>query len=123
VNFRLDSLSRRKSSKERGALNIVGISACAAGIAHTYIAKEKLVEAAEADGHTIHIETQGTVGTEDELDPADIAKADVVIIAADVSVSGKDRFKGIKTIEIPTELAIRSPHKLMKKIEEMVESK
>lgn len=104
-------------------MNIVGISACAAGIAHTYIAKEKLVEAAEADGHTIHIETQGTVGTEDELDPADIAKADVVIIAADVSVSGKDRFKGIKTIEIPTELAIRSPHKLMKKIEEMVESK
>lgn len=48
-------------------MNIVGIAACTSGIAHTYIAKEKLMKAGKALGHNIHIETQGTIGTEDEL--------------------------------------------------------
>lgn len=101
-------------------MNIVGISACAAGIAHTYIAKEKLVDAAREAGHTIHIETQGTIGVESALDPDDIKNADVVIIAADVKVSGRERFEGKKTVEVPTEVVIRSPKKLIKKVEEVV---
>lgn len=104
-------------------MNIVGISACAAGIAHTYIAKQKLVDAAEARGHTIHIETQGTVGTEDALTPEQIRDADVAIIAADIQVAGKDRFKGLKTIEVPTDLVIKSPHKLVEKVEQIVGKK
>lgn len=101
-------------------MNIVGISACAAGIAHTYIAKQKLVDAAEERGHTIHIETQGTVGNEDVLTPQQIADADVVIIAADIQVTGKERFKGKKVIEVPTDLVIKSPHKLVEKVEQIV---
>ena len=42
--------------------------------AHTYIAKEKLIRAAEALGHEIHVETQGTIGTEDELKPEQISR-------------------------------------------------
>ena len=48
-------------------MKIVGVAACTSGIAHTYIAKQKLEKAAKALGHTVHIETQGTIGTEDEL--------------------------------------------------------
>ncbi|MEG0274578.1 MAG: PTS fructose transporter subunit IIB, partial [Longicatena sp.] len=48
-------------------MKIVAVAACTSGIAHTYIAKEKLIRAAEALGHSIHVETQGTIGTEDEL--------------------------------------------------------
>ena len=48
-------------------MKIVGIAACTSGIAHTYIAKEKLVAAAKELGHEAYIETQGTIGTEDEL--------------------------------------------------------
>ena len=48
-------------------MKIVGIAACTSGIAHTYIAKEKLIRAAQEAGHEVHIETQGTIGTEDEL--------------------------------------------------------
>lgn len=45
-------------------------------------------------GHEVYIETQGTIGTEDELTSQDIAAADIVIIAAaDIAVSGKERFK------------------------------
>lgn len=39
-------------------MKIVGIAACTSGIAHTYIAKQKLVKAGQDLGHTIHIETQ-----------------------------------------------------------------
>lgn len=99
-------------------MNIVGIAACTSGIAHTYIAKEKLLKAGRALGHTIHIETQGTIGTEDELTPGDIAAADVVIIAADIKIGGRDRFKGKKIVEIPTHIAIKSPKGLLNKIQE-----
>ncbi|QIK70666.1 PTS fructose transporter subunit IIB [Erysipelothrix sp. HDW6C] len=99
---------------------IVGVAACTAGIAHTYIAREKLVNAAEKAGHTIHVETQGTIGLQDEIPTAMIADADVVVIAADVKVSGKDRFAGKKIIEIPTELVIKSPNKFIQKLEEIV---
>ncbi len=40
-------------------MNIVGVAACTAGIAHTYIAKEKLMKAAQEAGHSIFVETQG----------------------------------------------------------------
>ncbi len=98
-------------------MKIVGIAACTSGIAHTYIAKEKLVTAANELGHEVHIETQGTIGTEDELTPKDIAAADVVIIAADIKVGGKERFKGKKVVEVPTHIAIKSPKALISKIQ------
>ena len=50
-------------------MKLVGVCACTSGIAHTYMAKEKLVKAAQALGHEIHVETQGTIGVEDELTP------------------------------------------------------
>ncbi|KAF1303075.1 PTS fructose transporter subunit IIB [Enterococcus saccharolyticus] len=101
-------------------MKIVGIAACTSGIAHTYIAKEKLVKAAQALGHDIHIETQGTIGTEDELTQAEIDAADVVIIAADIKVGGKERFQGKKVVEVPTSLVIKAPKGLINKIEEQL---
>lgn len=98
-------------------MKIVGIAACTSGIAHTYIAKEKLIRAAKALGHEVHIETQGTIGTEDELTPKDIREADIVIIAADIKVGGRERFKGKKIIDVSTEIVIKSPKALLNKIE------
>lgn len=98
-------------------MKIVGVAACTSGIAHTYIAKEKLVTAAQELGHEVHIETQGTIGTEDELTKADIAAADVVIIAADIKIGGKERFAGKRVVEVPTHIAIKSPRALINKIE------
>lgn len=99
-------------------MKIVGIAACTSGIAHTYIAKEKLVTAAKELGDEAYIETQGTIGTEDELTPKQIEEADVVIIAADIKVSGKDRFKGKRVVEVPTHIAIKSPKALINKVRE-----
>lgn len=101
-------------------MEIVGVAACTAGIAHTYIAKEKLVKAAKNAGHKIHVETQGTIGTKNKIPDKKIKEADVVIIAADVKISGKERFKGKKIVEVSTDLVIKAPNKLIKKIEELV---
>lgn len=97
-------------------MKIVGITACSAGIAHTYIAKEKIEQAAKDCGDSIHIETQGTIGTEDELTPEEIQEADVVLLAVDVKVSGRERFKGKKIVQISTDVAIQSPNKLIKQL-------
>lgn len=99
-------------------MKIVGIAACTSGIAHTYIAKEKLMRAAKSLNHEIHIETQGTIGTEDELTEKDIKEADIVIIAADIKVGGRDRFKGKKVVDISTDIVIKSPKALLNKIEQ-----
>ena len=101
-------------------MKIVGIAACTSGIAHTYIAKEKIVRAAEELGFEAHIETQGIIGTEDELTAEQIAQADVALIAADIKVGGKDRFKGLPTVEVPTEAVIKAPKKLLLTIEKKV---
>lgn len=100
-------------------MKIVGIAACTAGIAHTYIAKEKLMNAAIAHGHQIQIETQGLAGTQDALNPAEIKDADVVVIAADIKVNGRERFAGKKIVEVPTGLVVKSPNKLVEKLEEI----
>lgn len=99
---------------------IVGITACTAGIAHTYIAKEKLVKAAAILGHEAKIETQGTVGVEDELTAEDIRRADFVIIAADINVAGKERFAGKKVVSVATQMAIQSPKSLIQKVIEKI---
>ena len=47
--------------------NIVAITSCPTGIAHTYMAAEGLEAGAKKLGHKIKVETQGSVGTENQL--------------------------------------------------------
>lgn len=100
-------------------MKIVGVAACTVGIAHTYIAQEKLENAAKKAGHSIAIETQGTIGIENELTQKQIEEADIVILAIDVKISGRERFEGKKIIQVPTEIAVKSPNKLMEKAVEI----
>ncbi len=90
-------------------MKIIGVAACTVGIAHTYIAQEKLENAAKKAGHEMHIETQGTIGIENELTPEQIKEADLVILAIDVKISGRERFEGKRIIQVPTEIAKSHP--------------
>lgn len=102
-------------------MKIVGISACTVGIAHTYLAQQKLEDAAKKAGDEVKIETQGTVGVENKLTSEEIAAADIVILAVDVKISGEERFKGKKVIKVSTETAIKSPNKLIAKLHELAD--
>lgn len=99
-------------------MNIVGITSCTVGIAHTYMAREKLIEAGKKLGIDVKIETQGSGGIEYHLTPEDISKADCVLLATDVSVSGTERFKGMPMVKVPVSTAIKSPEGLLKQIME-----
>jgi PTS system fructose-specific IIB component len=103
-------------------MKIVGVAACTAGIAHTYIAKEKLIKGAKARGHEIKVETQGTIGTENELKQEDIAAADVVILAVDIKIGGEERFKGKRIVRVKTETVIKAPIKFIEKVEEQLDN-
>lgn len=81
-------------------LNVVSICACPAGIAHTYMAKEKIKKAAEELGWNIKIETRGAM-TENILRPEDIINADYVLLAVDVKID-KEIFLGKKILEVST---------------------
>ncbi len=86
--------------------NIVAITSCPTGIAHTFMAAEGLQQGAEKLGHTIKVETQGSVGAQNTLTGDDIQKADLVIIAADTKVE-MSRFTGKPVYETSTNAAIK----------------
>lgn len=104
-------------------MKIVGVAACTVGIAHTYIAQEKLENSAKKAGYDIHIETQGTIGIENALTKEQIEAADIVILAVDVKISGMERFDGKRVIQVPTEIAVKSPTKLLEKAKEIYNNK
>ncbi|MGF1642048.1 MAG: PTS fructose-like transporter subunit IIB [Thiotrichales bacterium] len=86
--------------------NIIAVTACPTGIAHTYMAAEALKKTAAVMGHSIRIETQGSAGAKDIFSDAELAAADVVIVAADTHVE-RARFATKKLYETSTSVAIR----------------
>ena len=92
---------------------IVGVSACATGVAHTYMAKEALEKYGAENGYNVKIETQGQKGQEYKLTDDEIEKADAVLIAADIYVDD-ERFNGKKLLKVKTNDAISNPGKCLK---------
>lgn len=97
-------------------MKFVAITSCPNGIAHTYMAAEKLAKAAERMGHEMKVETQGSIGVENELTREDIEQADGVIIAADKQVD-KSRFRGKRVLEVSVTDGIRRPEELIARFE------
>lgn len=89
-----------------GRKRIVAITSCPTGIAHTFMAAEGIQAAAQALGHDVRVETQGSVGARDALTAPEIAAADIVIIAADTGVD-RARFAGKRVYATNTKAAIR----------------
>lgn len=85
--------------------NIVAVTSCPTGIAHTFMAAEGLQTGAEALGINIRVETQGSVGARDTLSNEEIEQAEIVIIAADREVD-RSRFKGKKVYVSGTKAVI-----------------
>src|SRR6266480_29457 len=84
---------------------IVAETSCPTGRARTFMAEESKKRGEEALGHSIKVETQGSVGAQNTLTPEEIAAANVVIIAADAKVD-LSRFKGKPIYETSTNAAI-----------------
>lgn len=98
---------------------ILAITSCPNGIAHTYMAAENLQKAAEKLGVQIKVETQGSIGVENEFTNDDIKEADGIIIAADKTVD-KSRFIGLPVVETGVQQGI---HKSSDLINTIIEGK
>jgi PTS system fructose-specific IIC component len=96
-------------------MKILAITSCPNGIAHTYMAQEKLEQAAFEMGVEIKVETQGGVGAENILTAKEIKEAEGVIIAADRQVD-LSRFHGKRIIRESVREGIHNPKKLIQKI-------
>lgn len=94
-------------------MKIVGITACPTGIAHTYMAQEALEKKAKELGHICHIETQGSIGIENELTTKEIREADVVILGVEVGVEGLERFDDKVTIHANIAKCISHPEEVI----------
>ncbi|QEM82799.1 PTS fructose-like transporter subunit IIB [Halomonas binhaiensis] len=96
----------RGSKNTDGKLNIVAVTACPTGVAHTFMAAEALAEAGRSLGHKVRVETQGSVGAQDQLSDEEITAADLVILACDIEVNA-DRFAGKRIYRTSTGNALK----------------
>ena len=78
-------------------IQVLAVTACPTGIAHTFMAAESLEQHAKKRGITIKVETNGSGGAKNVLTAEEIAKADAIIVAADKNVA-MARFDGKPTI-------------------------
>ncbi|MFF4297935.1 fructose-specific PTS transporter subunit EIIC [Streptomyces vinaceus] len=96
-------------------LKLVAVTACPTGIAHTYMAAEKLQQAAARLGVDMKVETQGSIGAENVLDDNDVREADGVIIAADKEVD-RERFAGKRVLSTGVADGIHRPEELIERV-------
>ncbi|MCI3240941.1 fructose-specific PTS transporter subunit EIIC [Streptomyces spinosisporus] len=100
---------------EQKRLKLLAVTACPTGIAHTYMAAEKLAQAAESRGIDMKVETQGSIGAENVLSDNDVNTADGVIIAADKDVD-LSRFAGKRVLKVGVAEGIRHPEQLIEQV-------
>lgn len=97
-----------------GAYDVVAVTACPTGIAHTYMAAEAIEKAGKELGLRVKVETRGSGGAKNVLTDKEIAEAKGVIVAADAKVP-MDRFDGKPVIDTKVADGIHKASELVKK--------
>lgn len=93
-------------------MNILAVTACATGVAHTFMAAKALEIAAKELGHRIKVEKQGASGIENRITDTDLGIGEIVILAVDTRVKDAERFEG----KIVYEVGVSAPIKNAKKV-------
>lgn len=104
-----------KPAEAPKGIQILAVTACPTGIAHTYMAAEALEKKAAELGYTIKVETRGSSGAKNVVTDEEIANAQGIIVAADTKVP-VDRFDGKKVIECKVADGINKAEQLINRI-------
>lgn len=91
---------------------VLAVTACPTGIAHTYMAAESLQKCADARGISLKVETNGSGGVKNMLTPEEISRCDSIIVAADKAVE-TDRFDGKPVLFTKVADGIHKPDALL----------
>ena len=97
--------------------HIIAVTACPSGVAHTYMAAESLESDAKAKGWQIKVETQGSIGIENELTAEDVARADIVILTRDIGIKFEERFSAKTIVRVNISDAVKRAEAIMQKID------
>lgn len=109
-----EKVNKEEKDEDKNNYELLGITACPTGIAHTYMAAESLEQMGKELGHPIKVETQGQSGTKNKLTDEEIKNAKAIIIAADVKVD-LSRFDGKKILRTGVSDGIHKPKELIEK--------
>ncbi|EGQ7951213.1 fructose-specific PTS transporter subunit EIIC [Vibrio vulnificus] len=96
-----------------GEYDIVAVTCCPSGVAHTFMAAKALEKAGAAAGLKIKVETQGQNGIQNRITDLDVANAKLVILAHDIQVKDAHRFANAKVIECSTKEAMKKAAELI----------
>lgn len=99
-------------------MKLVAVTACPSGVAHTYLAAESLAVAAKNNGVEIHVETQGSIGIENEISVEQVAKASAVILTNNIGIKNEERFKGKPVVRVSAGDCINKADAIIKKLQE-----
>ncbi len=91
-----------------GEYDIVAVTCCPSGVAHTFMAAKALEKAGAAAGLKIKVETQGQNGIQNRITDLDVANAKLVILAHDIQVKDAHRFSNANVIECSTKEAMKN---------------
>ncbi|ASZ49307.1 fructose-specific PTS transporter subunit EIIC [Vibrio parahaemolyticus] len=97
-----------------GEYDIVAVTCCPSGVAHTFMAAKALEKAGAAAGLKIKVETQGQNGIQNRITDLDVANAKLVILAHDIQVKDAHRFAKANVVECSTKEAMRNAATLVK---------
>lgn len=97
------------------APTIVCVTACPAGIAHTYMAAEYLEKAGRRMGVNVVVEKQGANGIEGRLTAQQLNAARACVFAAEVAIKESERFNGIPAISVPVAEPLRHAEALIER--------
>jgi 2-O-A-mannosyl-D-glycerate-specific PTS system IIC component len=97
----------------KNAPTLVCVTACPAGIAHTYMAAEYLEKAGQKLGINVCVERQGANGIENRLTAEQLNNAQACIFAAEVAIKESERFNGIPALSVPVAEPIRHAEALI----------
>ncbi|WP_253381254.1 PTS 2-O-a-mannosyl-D-glycerate transporter subunit IIABC [unidentified bacterial endosymbiont] len=92
---------------------IVCVTACPAGIAHTYMAAEYLEKAGHKLEYNVYVEKQGANGIENRLSAEQLNRASAVVFAAEVAIKEVERFAGLPRIEVPVAEPIKHAERIL----------
>ena len=99
---------------KKSGYQVLAVTACPTGIAHTYMAAEALEEKGKELGISIKVETNGSGGAKNILTQEEIDGCDGIIIAADKNVE-MARFDGKPVIKVKVSDGIHKSQELIER--------
>lgn len=110
-----DPKAEKADAPTSGETLVLAVTACPAGIAHTYMAAQYLEDAGKKQGVRVRVEKQGANGIEDPFTQKELKDAQVVIFAADVAVKNQERFNHLPIYKTTVAKPIREAAEIIEK--------